>query len=261
MYRSYYYFTSQLQKLCPDFEAGLNAVGTDGEEALSSAFSTVLPECIHLLCSFHKRENTLRKLREFKVEEAGTKELLNDIIGFEIDGNHIEGLIDAKGCSEFIDKLELLKPKWKMICKEFPQWFIVHEVDLFCSSMIASVRCLAGLGNPPEYYTTNCNESLNDFLKRKVDFKHSEWPKFHEVLFAAVREQQEEFAKAVFSQGEYELCDEYDHLQVTHLDWIQMKKEQRVQNQESSESKTRLCKTKCNSIIINPNPQAFKCNH
>lgn len=70
--------------------------------------------------------------------------------------------------------------------------------------MIASVQCLAGLGNPPKYYTTNSNESLNNLLKTKVDFKQSEWPKFNEILFAAVSEQQEGFAKAVFSQGEYE---------------------------------------------------------
>jgi len=45
-------------------------------------------------------------------------------------------------------------------------------------------------------------------------------------LFAAVSEQQE-FAKAVFSQGEYEFRDGYKHLKVTHLDWIQMSREQR----------------------------------
>jgi len=53
-YGSNYYFASQLRKLCPEFESGLAAVGTDGEEALSSAFSTVFPNSVHLLCSLHK---------------------------------------------------------------------------------------------------------------------------------------------------------------------------------------------------------------
>lgn len=240
-YGSYYYFASQLQKLCPDFKNGLNAVGTDGEEALASAFSTVFPHCIHLLCSLHKRENLLRKMRELKIEETGIKELLCDIFGSEDDGGHIEGLIDATGSSEFMEKLEMLKPKWEILSKEFPKWFTVHEVELFCSSMIASVRCLAGLGNPPKYYTTNSNESLNNLLKSKVDFKRSEWPKFNEILFAAVSEQQEEFAKAVFSQGEYEFRNEYKYLQVTHLDWIQMSREQR----ESKIEKARKAKLSC----------------
>ena len=62
--------------------------------------------------------------------------------------------------------------------------------------MIASVRLLAGLGNPPLCYTTNGNESLNNLLKRKVNFKRHEWPRFNEILFSAVKEQQAEFIKA-----------------------------------------------------------------
>lgn len=195
----------------------------------------LFPHCIHLLCSLHKQENLLRKMRELKIEEAAIKELLCDIFGSEVDGGHIEGLIDATGSSEFMEKLEMLKPKWEVLSKEFSKWFTVYEVELFCSSMIASVRCLAGLGNPPKYYTTNSNESLNNLLKTKVDFKRSEWPKFNEILFAAVSEQQEEFAKAVFSQGEYEFRNEYKHLQVTHLDWIQMSREQRESKIEKLE--------------------------
>ena len=83
------------------------------------------------------------------------------------------------------------------------------------------------LGNPPLCYTTNGNESLNNLLKRKVNFKRHEWPRFNDILFSAVKEQQAEFVKAVFSQGEYEILKEYRHLQVTHLNWIQMSSEQR----------------------------------
>lgn len=76
----------------------------------------------------------------------------------------------------------MLKPKWEVLSKEFPMWFTIYEVELFCSSMFASVRCLAGLGNPPKYYTTN-SESLNNLLKTEVDFKLSEWPKFNEIFY------------------------------------------------------------------------------
>ena len=58
-------------------------------------------------------------------------------------------------------------------------------------------------------------KGLNNLPKPKVDFKRSEWPKFNEILFAAVSEQKDEFAKALFSQGEYEFRNEYKHLQVT----------------------------------------------
>ena len=128
--------------------------------------------------------------------------------------------------------------------------------------MIASVRCLAGLGNPPKYYTTNSNESLNNLLKTKVDLKRRNWPKFNELLFAAVSEQQEEFAKAHFSQSEYEFRNEYKHLQVTHLDWIQMSREQRESEiGKARKAKLGWCaKQKYNdNITINPDQQALEC--
>ena len=52
---------------------GLISFGTDGEEALSSAFLSVFPRSIHLLCSLHKRDNLTRKLRELKADEAKVK--------------------------------------------------------------------------------------------------------------------------------------------------------------------------------------------
>lgn len=54
-------------------------------------------------------------MRELKIEEAAIKELLCDIFGSEVDGGHIEGVIDATGFSEFMEKLEMLKPKWEVL--------------------------------------------------------------------------------------------------------------------------------------------------
>lgn len=61
----------------------------------------------------------------------------------------------------------MLKPKWQCLCAGFLEWFMQYEVEAMCSSMIASVCTLAGLGKPPQSYTTNGNESLNNLLKRK----------------------------------------------------------------------------------------------
>ena len=129
---TYYYFASQLKKLCPGMET-LTAVGTDGEEA---AFLTVFPNSIHLLCSLHKRDNITRKLREYKVEE---QVVMADIFGSRVKDDNSVGLIDASGSSKFMEKLEILKVKWESLCKGFHEWFFVHEAQLFCSSMVASV--------------------------------------------------------------------------------------------------------------------------
>ena len=85
-----------------------------------------------------------------------------------------------------------------------------------CSTMIASVHTRAGLGSPPRRFTTNSNKSLNNLFKRKVVFRQSEWPQFNKTLQAVVTEQQDEFQKAIFGMGEYELLDEFKYLEVPH---------------------------------------------
>ena len=85
-----------------------------------------------------------------------------------------------------------------------------------CSTMIASVRNRAGLGSPPRHFTMNSNESLNNLLKRKVDFQHSEWPQFNKTLQVVVKEQQDKIEKTILGLGEYELVDEFKYLEVPH---------------------------------------------
>ena len=93
--------------------------------------------------------------------------------------------------------------------------------------MIRFVRSSAGLGCPPRSYTTNNKESINRVLKEKVSFKKQEWPKFNLKMLELVKEQQDEYSKAVCGCGEYELCDEYKHLEVDHTEWVWMTPEQR----------------------------------
>jgi len=72
-------------------------------------------------------------------------------------------------------------------------------------------------------------------LKRKVNFKRNEWLQFNSVLFDAIKEQEKEFEKAVFCQGEYKMVDECLDLQVTHLEWIQMNFSQRKSRIEKAQ--------------------------
>ena len=44
--------------------------------------------------------------------------------------------------------------------------------------MRRDLRESAGLGSPPAKFTTNASESLNAAIKRKVNFKESDWPEF-----------------------------------------------------------------------------------
>ena len=235
---TYHYFASQIRKIRPQME-GLVAFGTDGEEALSSAFSSVFPQSTHLLCYIHKKDNITRKLREFGIKEASLKVIVNDIFGSKIA--NCTGLIDSDDYTDFSEKLEMLKDKWDSICPEFLPWFVKHEVDAICSSMLSSVRTQSGLGKPPELFTTNASESLNNLLKRKVDFKRSEWPQFNKTLKELSEAQQGDVEKAVFGGGEYEFISEFKHLEVPHSGWTQMTADQRKLRVKRTQSATLDC--------------------
>lgn len=216
-YETYFYFASELLKPCKSFSS-LNAVGTDGEEQLSNAFGNVFPGAVRLLCSVHKRDNIRMKLRELGVPEQHAKEIMGSIFGHQQDDTFFTGLIDANDALDFSEKLENLTPRWQAICYDFFQWFVKTQADLFCSSMIRSVRSSAGLGFPPCSYTTNNNESINRVLKSKVCHKKQEWPAFNSKMSELVTDQHEEFSKAVCGCGEYELCSEYKHLEVAYTE-------------------------------------------
>ena len=99
-------------------------------------------------------------------------------------------LIDSTDISDFNTKLRILKPKWDLLCPVFFffEWIVNNEVELMCSSMIASVDSTAGLGSPPKSFTTN--ESLNHLLKQKVDYNQNEWPAFIKLLQELCEQQQ-----------------------------------------------------------------------
>lgn len=58
--------------------------------------------------------------------------------------------------------------------------------------MRKDLREAVGLGSPPAIFTTNSSESVNAVLKKKVDYKQHEWPRFNEHLKEVVEGQRDE---------------------------------------------------------------------
>ena len=48
--------------------------------------------------------------------------------------------------------------------------------------MLKNIRSDVGLGFPPDIFTTNSNESLNAVIKKRLNYKESEWPEFNEAI-------------------------------------------------------------------------------
>jgi len=118
------------------------------------------------------------------------QDFLHDIFGKHLPGIIEEGLIDCPNISSFDASLQNCKNTW--VCQEKPycrpnqttffDQFVLQYADILRHSMLKELRQDVGLGCPPGIFTTNASKSLNAALKRKVNYKETEWPDFNEAM-------------------------------------------------------------------------------
>ena len=134
------------------------------------------------------------------------------------------GLIDSEDEASFHSKLEVLHSKWSSMHdrgSDFYDWFLKYESNILLSTVLKPVREKAGLGSPPDIFTTNASESLNAVLKSKLNYKRSELPQFVKQMDELVIEQKEEFERAIINCGKLRIRDQYRHLAVSQDKWCQ----------------------------------------
>ena len=93
--------------------------------------------------------------------------------------------------------------------------------------MLKPVRIKAGLGSPPEHFSTNASESVNAVLKAKVDYKRNELPTFVRKMEELVKDQKTEFKLAIINRGKFQVRPAYQSLGVPEDAWFQMDKKAR----------------------------------
>ena len=71
--------------------------------------------------------------------------------------------------------------------------------------MLLSLREVAGLGNPPSLFYTNTSENLNSILHKKVCYKKSKWPKFHEAMKTLINESHELVELSIIDHGDFKV--------------------------------------------------------
>ena len=134
---------------------------------------------------------------------------------------------------EFRVMLDSFRPLWKDretlliggTSEKVYNW-ISTRGELICKTMIREPREKAGLGNPPRKAYSNMSEAVNHILSVRCPGPQPVIS-FVEALHEEVRSQQDEVIRALYGRGEYELCSEYKHLEVSEEDWFQAKPEQR----------------------------------
>ena len=132
-----------------------------------------------------------------------------NIFGKQCGSVYQEGLVDSEDERSFNSSLENCRNVW--IDREtkylpegripFYDYFVTHYSGVIRRFMLKDLRTAVGLGSPPAIYTTNACESLNAVIKRKVNYKESEWPQFNEQMKELVDRQREEALGFVRSTG------------------------------------------------------------
>ena len=213
----------------------VQAFGTDGDPALIEALSHNFNSSKQLRCFIHLKRNIAEKLKERGIANPDAQEFLADIFGKHCGTTYQEGLVDSNNQEDFESRLENCRSAW--IAREaryqregqitFYAYFCTYYASIISHTMLKDLRVAVGLGCPPRIYTTNASESVNAVIKRKVQYKETEWPDFNNHLKEIVDRQREDVIRALSGRGQYRLCEQYKHLQVHPQEWVQMTPDQR----------------------------------
>ena len=122
-----------------------------------------------------------------------------------------------------------------------PMWCVI-------ATMRKDIQESVHLRSPPEIFTTNASESINALMKRKVDYKESEWPHFNTQVREVVKQQQEEIVRALSGRGQFRLLPQFSHFSVSATSWTKMKPEQR--REVISKFNKATLKSKISTIVI-----------
>ena len=90
------------------------------------------------------------------------------------------------------------------------------------SIITGMLRSEAGLGNPPQIFTTNESESLNAMLIRKSQLQKNDLPHFVEYFKQFIDEQERELERAVIVRGKCKFRKEFLYLETAEEDWFRM---------------------------------------
>ena len=108
--------------------------------------------------------------------------------------------MDSISVPQFLERLDKCKEVWNTrealfappSGPRFFEYFLRFKPMIVCYNMRKDIRENVGLGSPPSIYTTNVPENINAIIKRKVDYKQSEGPKFNEEMKQLVGQQRDE---------------------------------------------------------------------
>ena len=97
----------------------IQAIGTDGDEALMNAVTICFQDAQKLLCADHKKSNIERKLKELRATACTTKHILSDIFDKKVGSLNERGIVDSETSMEFDRRVRDFKPTWDCLVPRF----------------------------------------------------------------------------------------------------------------------------------------------
>ena len=163
---TYSLFGGTLKSLEPELK-NLMAFGTDDEKALVGGFNETFERATCLLYEIHLCKNIDTKLLSMDIKGESKQSVMDDIFGRMIGSVFESRLSDAGSAENFFGLFESLEEKWSSLHSNgsLPLLVWLEKHEEFIRSVISPIRQRAGLGFPPDKFTTNRSERTNSVLQ------------------------------------------------------------------------------------------------
>ena len=167
---TYSLFGGTLKSLEPELK-NLMAFGTDDEKALVGGFNETFERATCLLYEIHLCKNIDTKLLSMDIKGESKQSVMDDIFGRMIGSVFESRLSDAGSAENFFGLFESLEEKWSSLHSNgsLPLLVWLEKHEEFIRSVISPIRQRAGLGFPPDKFTTNRSERTNSVLQDCVN--------------------------------------------------------------------------------------------
>lgn len=180
-------------------------IGSDDEIAMHQAIEQSFPNCIHLLCIKHLKDNLARYLTDNVGTSLGKR---NSLV------HNVFELLKCKNKSEFTDmEKEILGRCKNMKCTKVIN-YLKNRIFPNLNKKVWSRRRLLS-----SWWTNNNNESLNHVLKSLTDWKLQKIPQLIETLYKAIKSQYLDVKKPFVKTGPYYLMPLYHCFVITPNEW------------------------------------------
>ena len=172
---TYSLFGGTLKSLEPELK-NLMAFGTDDEKALVGGFNETFERATCLPYEIHLCKNIDTKLLSMDIKGESKQSVMDDIFGRMIGSVFESRLSDAGSAENFFGLFESLEEKWSSLHSNgsLPLLVWLEKHEEFIRSVISPIRQRAGLGFPPDKFTTNRSERTNSVLQDCVNAELSE---------------------------------------------------------------------------------------